>query len=152
MLDANQVSHKCYTTSSIRRHSIEWLRTQRGLDDPFVQLTGRRPFSTTQTPSHDIDYVFTFEIKVDSISTLTLNTPAISDHLGIILDINLAAHFSQIGEHKLLDRVQDLYDQVVQDPSSPPIQSSDSLNNLDTQLTEILLAGEKTCTKKLKRR
>ncbi len=70
--------------------------------------------------------------------------------MGIILDINLAAHFSQIGEHKLLDRVQDLYDQVVQDPSSPPIQSSDSLNNLDTQLTEILLAGEKTCMKKLK--
>jgi hypothetical protein len=181
MLDANQASHECYTTNSIHHHSIKWLCTQRGLDDPFVQLTGRGPFSTTQTPGRDINYVFTFGIKVDSISTLTFNTAAISDHLGIILDINLAAHVSsqyydlllniprmltsgnkksvdsylsyvrkQIGEHKLLDRVQDLYNQVIRNPSSPPIHFSDSLNNLDTQLTEILLAGEKTCMKKLK--
>lgn len=93
MLDANQAHQDCFLKSSIRPYSIEWLRIRRGLDDPFVTLTGCRPNSTTQTPCRDIDYVLTFSISIDSISTIPINCPAMSDHLGIILDIDLENHF-----------------------------------------------------------
>jgi endonuclease/exonuclease/phosphatase family metal-dependent hydrolase len=47
-----------------------------------------------QTPHRDIDYVSKFGIHVMNISTLGINYPVISDHLGIILDLDLASYFS----------------------------------------------------------
>jgi hypothetical protein len=104
MLDANQTSQECFSNNTIHPFSIEWLRIRRGMDDPFVQLTGKHPNSTTQTPGRDIDYIYTFGINFGSISTLSINIPAISDHLGIICDINLATHFSSQYSH-ILDSV-----------------------------------------------
>jgi endonuclease/exonuclease/phosphatase family metal-dependent hydrolase len=94
MLDANQALKECYNKSTIKPHSIEWLQEQRGVDNPFVQLTGNRPNSTTQTPHRDIDYVLTFGINITNISTLEINDPCVSDHLGIIFDIDIASHFA----------------------------------------------------------
>jgi len=182
MLDANQTSQECYINNTIRPFSIEWLRLCRGMDDPFVQLTGKRPNSTTQTPGRDIDYIYTFGINIRSISTLSINIPAISDHLGIICDIDLATHFSSqysqtldsvprmlssgnkksvdlyisyvsknIKDHNILKHARDLFDTLL-DPSIPPPHFSTTLNKLDCQFTEILLAGEQQCMKKRKQR
>lgn len=96
MLDANQASQECYLKESICPHSIEWLHLQRGMDDPFITLTGHWPNSTTQTPGRDIDYILPFDISISNITTIPINCPAISDHLGIIMDINLASHFSSV--------------------------------------------------------
>jgi hypothetical protein len=63
------------------------------MEDPCITFTGHCPNSTTQTPGRDIDLVLTYGITPDSISTIPLNNPATSDHIGIILDINLATHF-----------------------------------------------------------
>jgi hypothetical protein len=49
---------------------IEWLWLQRGLEDPFIKLMGSRPNSTTQTPNRPTDFILTFGITPESISTL----------------------------------------------------------------------------------
>jgi hypothetical protein len=41
-----------------------------------------------------MDWVLTYGISALSISTLALNIPAISDHLGILLDFDLESYFS----------------------------------------------------------
>jgi hypothetical protein len=152
------------------------------MDDPFVQLTGHCPYSTTQTPGREIDYVLSFGINIRSISSLPINIPAISDHLGIVFDVDLATHFSSqysevtdhvprmssFGnkrsvdsylsyitrniEHKLLDRTRELYDQLLLDSSSHSSKFSNTLNALDCQFTEILLSGERQCMRKKKER
>jgi hypothetical protein len=94
MLDANQSLDECYMGKSVKPYSIEWLRLQRGMEDPFIQLMNSRPNSTTIIPNRDIDFILTYGIHVTNISTLSPNLPATSDHLGIILDIDLASHFS----------------------------------------------------------
>jgi hypothetical protein len=63
------------------------------LDDPFVELYGARPPTTTINPNSDIDYVYTWGVNITRISTLDVNTPADSDHLGICLDIDLTELF-----------------------------------------------------------
>ncbi len=93
MLDANQTHWECFVNGSVCPHSMEWLRLRQGMEGPFITLTGHPPISTTQTPEWDIDFVLTYGITPDSISTIPLNNPATSDHIGIILDINLATHF-----------------------------------------------------------
>jgi len=148
------------------------------MDDPFVALTGHRPNSTTQTPRRDIDYVLTFGIAAESISTILINNPATSDHLGIILDINLAAHFSSAFSeihsmpshsltsgnkssvdaylsyvHKQIDihNISDRVDKLFTITQGPLLNSTEvirHLNMIDTHLTKILLAGEKQCSKK----
>jgi hypothetical protein len=51
IIDANQSSSECRSGSSIKPFSIEWLRLQRGMDDPCVQLMQSHPNSTTIHPN-----------------------------------------------------------------------------------------------------
>jgi hypothetical protein len=94
MLDANQSLQDCYSGNSIKPYSIEWLRIQRGLVDPFISLAGSRPRSTTLTPQRDINFILTFGISATSISTVEMSQPPHSDHLGIILDLLSILFFS----------------------------------------------------------
>lgn len=64
MLDANQTPAECYQSKKLKPFSIEWLKLQRGMDDPFVQLVNQCPNSTTLTPNRDIDYKLTFGINI----------------------------------------------------------------------------------------
>jgi len=64
------------------------------MDDPFISLMQARPNSTTVIPMRDIDYILIYGIKAEIISTLEPNSPAHSDHLGIIIDFDLSSHFS----------------------------------------------------------
>jgi hypothetical protein len=94
MLDINQSYEECFVGGKLKPYSIKWLCLQRGMTDPFVIITGSRPKSTTLTPNRDIDYIYTFGIPITNISTLSINTPALSDHLGIAFDIDLESFFS----------------------------------------------------------
>lgn len=65
------------------------------MDNPFIQLLGGRPNSTTNTPNRDIDFLLTYGISVKNISTLLPSIPAHSDHLGIVFDLDLEIFFLQ---------------------------------------------------------
>jgi hypothetical protein len=94
MINANQSLSECFSGKIIKPFSIEWLRLQRGMDDPFIQLMQARPNSTTIHPNWDIDYILTHGINIVNITTLPPNIPATSDHLGIVFDIDIASYFS----------------------------------------------------------
>lgn len=94
MLDANQMLTRCFHKNSVKPYSIEWLRLERGMDDPFIQTMMTRPNSTTHYPNRDIDYVLTHGVPISSMSTVVPNYPAHSDHLGTVFDINLYLFFS----------------------------------------------------------
>jgi len=64
------------------------------MQDPFIERNGSRPSSTTQTPHRDIYFILTFGITPLHISILPLNSPAQSDHLGIIFDLDIANFFA----------------------------------------------------------
>jgi hypothetical protein len=93
MIDANQTSKECFSSKGIKTHSIEWLRIEHGMDDPFIDHFGRRPLTTTINNNRDIDYVYTWGIQINRITTLAINVPANSDHLGICIDIDIEALF-----------------------------------------------------------
>jgi len=94
MIDAIQTVDDCYSGSKLKPFTIKWLRIQRGLEDPFIKLMGSRPNSTTQTPNRPINFILTFGIMPESISTLPLNIPAQSDHIGMIFDLNMEQFFN----------------------------------------------------------
>jgi hypothetical protein len=173
MLDANQSSAECRSGSPIKPFSIEWLRLQRGMDDPFIQLMQSCPNSTTIHPNRDIDYVLTYGIKISNISTLAQNSPAASDHLGIVFDIDLASYFSskysdinlhpprmltsgnrskfaleQTSHHKLDSRVQTLMDKISDSLYKFTNEDAQELNCIDDQLTNFMLAVERKCSRK----
>jgi len=70
MLDANQSFSECFKGQTVKPYSIEWLRIQRGMEDPFIKLLNSRPNSTTIIPNRDIDYVLTYGVDIMNISTL----------------------------------------------------------------------------------
>jgi hypothetical protein len=88
-IDANQTSAECHNAAGIKKHSIEWLRMEHGMDDAFLTLHGNRPDSTTLTPHRDIDYIFTYGFKPQYINLLPIDYPTISDHRGICLDLSI---------------------------------------------------------------
>ncbi len=101
MLNVNQSMAECYIGGKLKDYSIEWLEFQRGMSDPFTQLVGRHPNSTTHTPNSDIDYIYTYGIQPCAISTLQINFPATSNHLAIAFDLDLetfcSTSFSDMG-------------------------------------------------------
>jgi hypothetical protein len=66
------------------------------MSGPFRDLFGSRPNSTTHTPNQDIVLVLMHGIKVSGISMLGINYPAQSDHLGIVVDLDMESFFSSI--------------------------------------------------------
>jgi hypothetical protein len=183
MFDANQTVDDCYSGSKLKPFTIEWLRLQRALEDPFIKLMGSRPNSTTQTPNRPIDFILTFGITPESISTLPLNIPAQLDHIGMIFDLNMEQFFNssfsevmdtpsrilsignkksvdtyikfvseQIENHNLLSKIEEIYSAIDLSPSSLTAAHVSLLNNIDDQLTNIMLAGERLCTKRTQQR
>jgi len=183
MLDANQTPKECYSSCEIKPYTIEWLKERRGLNDPFIDLCGAHPNSTTQIPFRDIEYVLTYGVNSSSISTLGLNNPAPSDHFGICFDNDMVKFFNssysnlstyqprglasghgpsvspymkyvneQIASHNLWKRTVVLHDLAKNNPQDFTNEHIHQLNNIDSQLTVILLAGERLCSKKNSRR
>jgi hypothetical protein len=42
-LDANQTTKECYKGATLKNDTIEWLRQEHSLIDPFVELFQQRP-------------------------------------------------------------------------------------------------------------
>jgi hypothetical protein len=53
----------------------------------------------------------------------------------------------QFNTHKISECTQELYTIAIQDPTSFTRTHRDQLNSIDTQVTQILLSGEKKCSK-----
>jgi hypothetical protein len=92
-IDANQTPAECFSKSTLKPFSIEWLRQEHAMSDPFSDIFSKRPSTTTVTPNRDIDYIFTHNVPVSGISLLNPDLPAPSDHFGIIININIAQLF-----------------------------------------------------------
>ena len=67
------------------------------------------------------------------------------------MDLYISYVSKHIKDHNLLKRTRDLFDTLI-DHSIPPPHFSTTLNKLDSQFTEILLASERQCMKKRKQR
>jgi len=117
-----------------------------------------RPNSTTLTPRRDIDYILTYGIKAELISTLGPHSPAHFDHLGIIIDFDLSLHFSSTfsdmnsvtprlltsGINSSVSKYIDYNtNQVINHKLDTKIcQLLSELNMIDSMLTDIMLAGD----------
>jgi hypothetical protein len=176
LIDANQTPKESTTKHTIKKYSIEWLRVTYGLTDPFIELLQQRPNTTTLTPNRDIDYILTYGFPTQHITTLGMNNPATSDHLGIGIDINVEDLFQ--GTYSTLHqqprriltlnnaRAKRSYIQyIIKEVSYHRLLDritelydiamkgafTDTheiqLNRIDQQLTEILLLGERNSAK-----
>jgi hypothetical protein len=181
LLDANQTPRECHTSQNIKKHSIEWLKMEHGLDDPFIELCGQRPPTTTLHPGRDIDYILTWGINATGITTLEVNTPAQSDHYGICIDIDISRLFQgKYGELSLTParqlttknvRAKNSYIQYIKEQWAThklytkaqdlynnaghitrTKESAKHLQNIDEQVSTTLLNGEYQCSKGHKQR
>jgi hypothetical protein len=181
MINANQTVNECQKKNSIIAHSIEWLRIEYDLTDPFIDIIGSRPSSTTLTTGRDIDYILTHNVDVKHITTLGMHTPAISDHQGIGIDIDISTFFN--GHYSMLERpiprtltfnnvkaktsfikyvvaettTHNLWDKaflVYQAASTTQFSHHHEpiMHSVDAKLTDILLAGAKQCAKRKQNR
>jgi hypothetical protein len=175
-VDANQTLAECRTSQGIKMHSIEWLRLEHDLQDPFINLTGNRPPSTTIFEGRDIDYVLTHGIDVKHIMTLHIDNPATSDHLGITIDIDTSFLFNatystlgnpprrkltlnNIGAKKTYTKyiINNIEEQHLLESTKALAEKArdenfndsdeDLMNTIDDHLTNILLPGEQSCSK-----
>ncbi len=172
-LDANQTSQSCYTKGDIKMHTIEWLRLETGMDDPFIQSQGTQPTTTTLHPGRDIDYILTWQVSPQYVSLLPLNIPSYSDHHAFCLDIDIQSLFDntyselQQQPRRLLTstnikaqatyihnvqqewKTQKIHEHVldlyntVLDNKAPALL--EQLQTLDDEITKILLNAESTC-------
>lgn len=176
-IDANQTPKECVKRNSIIRHTIEWLKMEYNMSDPFIDMIGSRPPSTTLTPHRDIDYILTYGIDVKAVTTLGINFPAISDHQGIAIDIDVRSFFngsySTLGitpgrrltlnnarakqKHKAFikketvqQRLSDKVYHLLEMAKNNTFgdEQETLLNKADDSLSEILLGGERQCADK----
>jgi hypothetical protein len=180
-IDANQTPTECYTKAGIKIHTIEWLKTEHGLDDPFLMLHDARPSSTTITPNRDIDYILTYGVSPQHITLLPIDFPTNSDHRGLCIDINIAevfqanyselsnpnprklslrnvqskiAYIKHISKQLSEHNILEKVNALYQKAVTNKSCAEDELelNALDRQVTEILLTGERLCAKDNKAR
>jgi len=68
---------------------------QTGMTDPFITINGGRPPTTTIHDKRDIDYILTWQVPVININTLPHQSIAMSDHLAIMMDIDIQSLFGR---------------------------------------------------------
>jgi len=176
LLDANQTYASCYTQTGLKPFSIEWLHINTGMDDPFINLFGSRPSTTTIIPNHDLGWVLSWGIQLSSLSVLPINNPATSDHLGISIDIDIKklfgssnGCFSQPTQQKLTSKniqARTKYIAYINDQwkngkfldrarnlldkviqDGHDTSSGKELQKLDHEITEAMPKGELQCSK-----
>jgi hypothetical protein len=161
----------------IQKYTIEWLREEYSLDDPFIDIMGKRPQTTTKHPDRDIDYILTYGIQASGISMLTLDYPASSDHRGMCIDIDIQQYFyapygtlgptnprlltmgnvqaktkheKYIKEQFLHHKLWDRAEELNKISYTQPFEAAKikELLTIDDQITFILKAGERQCAKR----
>ena len=88
-LDANETPKEASQNGVAKPGSISWLFEQTGLEEVFKSRHNSTPDSSTTTPGRFIDRVAVFGIQAQRATILRANMPAQSDHLGIVVDLDL---------------------------------------------------------------
>ena len=93
-LDANETPMECQKSNEIKYGSISWLLAQTELKEVFEERHNEAPDSTTTTPGRFIDRVAVYGIPIHRVTLLNAHCPAKSDHLGIVIDLDLRYLFN----------------------------------------------------------
>lgn len=88
-LDANETPEEASKENDIKYGSISWLLEQTGLNEVFDARHQVTPDSTTTTPGRFIDRVAVSGIAIQRATLLKAHNPAQSDHLSIVVDLDL---------------------------------------------------------------
>jgi hypothetical protein len=153
---------------------IQWLKEEYELDDPFLEQCGKCPIMTTKTSGRDIDYILTHKVPISAISTIAYDIPANSDHLGLLLDIDIATLFGSTYNNLSSEPIRQLttdniraktkyweyiYEQFEQKEyhihaiellneahnNTSTMEHHNALQVLDSEITQTLLTGESQC-------
>ena len=92
-LDANETPEACIQNGTVKPGSIEFLLQETGLKEVFQERHHQTPDSTTTTPGRFIDRMATWGVDVQRVTLLRANEPATSDHLAIVIDIDMSILF-----------------------------------------------------------
>jgi len=176
-LDANETPPESMKNDTPKEGSISWLLEQTGLEEVFESRFGEIPDSTTTTPGRFIDRVAVYGIPVQRATILRAHMPARSDHLGIVVDLDLKYLFNnacsplaQFHPRKLTSGNQEAVNKYVsfirkQFSEHKIVDRCHRLKEairtdtfseshrqqlfaLDNQVTEILIGAENQCSKK----
>jgi len=180
-LDTNQTPKDCIRQQKIKPYTIEWLKCQTGMDDPFITIYGHRPYTATIHQGRDIDYVLTWNIQPTFLVLLPINNPSTLDHHAICLDIDIEelfqTQYSELAQplRRLLTstniKARDIYTDIITKQwkqqkiheqvmdfydeviAEQAVQDlPQKLHYLDSLITNTLLEAEKQCNKPHKNR
>ena len=176
-LDANETPAESLFNGAIREGSIEFLLQQTGLTEVFQHRHQQIPDSTTTTPGRCIDRMATWGVEVQRATLLRANEPATSDHLAIVIDVNInilfrqsCSSFTQPKGRKLTSGNPETVKKYVSflktqfqnhkifercrslreamEKDEFTLKHQRQLYILDKQVTEILLGAENQCSKR----
>ena len=175
-LDANETIQESMHNNVAKPGSIEKLFEETGLREVFATHHQETPDSTTTTPARFIDRLAVFGVDIQRATLLRANEPALSDHLAMVVDVDMQILFnnpcSKLATHsprKLTSTNPDAVAKYVafikkQFAEHRIIERCTKLREasflgfterhrqqlfaLDTQVTEILLGAENQCSSK----
>ena len=175
-LDANETLEEASTPNGTKLGSITKLLEDTGLSDVFLERHGALPDSSTTTPGRYIDRLAVSGVTIQRATVLRANEPSLSDHLALVVDIDLKILFnnpcsplSSPLHRKLTSTNPDAVKQYIAfiqtqfaehkivDRCARLKEASRAnftdhhrrqLFALDTQITEILLGAERRCSPK----
>ena len=176
--DGNETPEECSTTQGPKRFSMAWLFEEAGLQEVTVLRHGERPGTTTTTENRHIDWIGVWNVPVIRVARLGENYPAMSDHLGFAVDVDMVALFG--GEYSMLAsqiprklsvknakarlkfeadivrqwETHNLYNRAADflwkaRSNSFEMRDTFALNKFDKQVTEILLGANNRCSKRV---
>ena len=93
-VDANETMEEASKDHSVRQGSITQLLEATGLQEVFLARHNECLDSTTTTPGRCIDRLAVFGVNVQRATLLRANEPAVSDHLAMVIDIDLQIMFN----------------------------------------------------------
>ena len=176
--DGNETFAECDLQHGPRKFSMQWLFESTGLTDVLRSFYDAPPQSTTTTPGRAIDWIGAWRVPILRAGSFAENFPAISDHLGFYIDIDIAGLMNGAYDLLKLPKLRKLtlknipartaYElfilqqwqehciaerakELYDKAFRNQFSPADmiSLNLLDKQITEILLGAEKRCSTKV---
>jgi len=112
------------------------------MEDTFIKLAGSRPNYPTIHPNRDIDFILTYGIQLESILTLRQNHLATYNQWK-----NTYSMYQNKSRHiKMIEKIDALLDKAIKNPSDFSPHDATHLNDIDFQLTQIMLTGERKCS------
>jgi len=123
MLDANQTPAECCKGNQLKSYFIEWLRLQRGLQDPFLQHVNAHPkYSDITSPSLRL-------LTSGNLQYIQQYNDYVKEH---------------IKYHNIDNRLSQLAQKALPSSSSFTPEDATHLKNIDIQLTDIMLTRNKS--------